>query len=66
MRHYSGGPKNMKSRPLKPSISTFGSLYVTLCKGSSSHKKHPVHRLVLAAFEGPRGREFDACHNDAN
>lgn len=66
VRHYSGGPKNMKSRPLKQSKSRHGYLYVGLCKGSSSHKKHPVHRLVLSAFEGPRDRSFDACHNDAS
>lgn len=66
VRHFSGGTKKIKSQPIKPFMTRFGYLYVTLCNTSKSHKKHPVHRLVLSAFEGPMDRSFDTCHNDSN
>jgi hypothetical protein len=50
-------------RILKPSIGTHDYLIVTLSV-NNVHKKHSVHRLVLAAFDKPMPRHFDARHKD--
>ena len=49
---------------LSPDIAHNRYLRVTLCK-SNKPKKHPVHRLVLAAFIGPPPSPIHQC-NHAN
>lgn len=66
VKHFSGGPKRVKGKLLKPWTSKHGYLYVGLAIGESLCTKQAVHRLVLSAFDKAMPKEFDCCHKDSD
>jgi hypothetical protein len=52
-------------RRMKPNQRATGYLLVGLCHNGVM-KPRFVHRLVLAAFVGPRPEGMEGCHNDGN
>jgi len=52
-------------RVLAPDVTASGHLRVALCVDGKA-RRHFVHRLVLAAFVGPRPDGMEACHNDGD
>lgn len=54
-----------KGKMLSLEIDRHGYLRARLSEGGKN-KPHPVHKLVLAAFVGPRGEGMECLHLDGN
>lgn len=55
----------VRGRALSPDAGSGGHLRVKLTRNGVS-RRFFIHRLVLAAFVGPRPEGMEACHNDGN
>jgi hypothetical protein len=63
VRHFSGGPRRVTEKLMKPTRTTWGYLSIILSK-EDKHTRFPMHRLVLLAFVGQPKGKMDACHKD--
>lgn len=56
--------RRMKGRVLRQNRKRNGYLQVELSRVGEPPSYRNVHRLVLAAFEGPGPEGYEVCHND--
>lgn len=61
-----GSSRRLRGRQIRPRPNHGGHLYISLSRPGEKCRKHPIHRLVLAAFVGPCPGGMEGCHYDGD
>jgi hypothetical protein len=64
--HRRGGLRKIPGRIMRGTTIKYGYRFVALRWKTNSPRRIAVHRLVLAAFVGPRPVGMESCHADGN